>query len=215
MVDLQIIFPQELVPVSTVTLTSLLPPTLRVIGRDFRAVDEVLINDRAAPGVIILSRTALLCGLPQDLPPVAVSSVKVTSRTLALTDTSRIRFKLGRVPSKTTGILRLMQLFLKVFFTTPGTDIFNKGLGGGALKIIGSASGRDGSGLVGDVFVAVATTERQVIAIQGRQQQTPPEERLLAARVTEARFSHAEAALMATIELTNQTGRAALANLVI
>jgi hypothetical protein len=214
-VDLQIIFPQELAVVRSSTLVSSSPPTLRVLGQDFRAVDEVLINDVASPGVILLSSKALLARVPDSVPPSSIASIVVTSRTLTLTDSSRIKFQLGRVPSKTTGILRLMQLFLKILFTTPGTDIFSKNLGGGALRIAGAAAGRTGTNLVGDVIVAVGNTERQVIALQGRQGQVPPEERLLSAQVISSRFDPEDASLLASIQLTNQTGRPALANLVV
>lgn len=218
-VDLQVVFPQESIRLNQIRLSPRsplgIPRSLDIVGQDFRSVDEVLINDIPSPDIIVLSKTRLLAQLPDSLQKVPnVVSVSVLSRNLTITNRSLIRFRISDTPGRVTGILRLVQLFLKVLFTTPGSDIFNKRTGGGALVNIGETFGADeGGDIISDFVISVDTTARQILAQQGRNPRIPRDERLLSARVKAAGFNRQLGALIATVELTSQAGRAALANL--
>ena len=214
-VDFQVCFPQELVKVSTVhTVPGLPVRTLDIFGDDFRSADEVLMNEVPSPSFVIVSKNRILAEVPEALKDSTVSSISVLSRKLTVTPRSYIRFRIGRTPSKVSGILRLLQLFMRLLFQTPGTDIFAPKLGGGALVHIGqSVSIEQGTDLVGDFIVSVDNTTRQIIQIQGRDQTIPPDERLLTAKVISAGFNKNETAIIASIEVMSQAGRAALARL--
>lgn len=214
-VDLQVIYPQETVALTSVDVVpGLLPATIAIVGADFGSVDEVLINDVASPDVIVLSKTKLLAQIPDGMRPTDLLSVSVTSRRLTLTARSLLRFQISNTPRKVSGILRLMQLFVKLLFTSPGTDIFSPQLGGGGLRRLGQTFSAQASGdIVSDFVISVDTTVRQIIALQGRDASIPPDERLLSARVTNAGFVKAETALIVTIELSNQTGQSERFNL--
>lgn len=215
-VDLQVAFPQEAIQITSVQrVPGSSPAVLDVLGVDFSSVDEVLVNEIVAPDFAVLSRQRLLVTVPEGASEI-VRSVSVTSRRLVLTEQSFLRFRISNVPSKVSGILRLVQFFTKVLFTSPGTDIFNKRLGAGALKNLGRTfSKNDTGGIVSDFVVAVENTSRQIIAIQGRQPSLPQDERLLVAKVTSARFSASDSALRVSTEITSQAGRSALANLTV
>jgi len=215
-VDFQVVFPVEVVKLNSIHLVfGSDPPVLDVFGQDFRAVDEVVINDLLSPGWNALSKTRLLVILPEGLTPAQVTSINVTSRKLVVTDKSILKFRVSSTPAKVTGILRLMQLYVKLMLTTPGSDIFNKKAGGGLLSFIGStAYGAEGGDLVRRFVIANDQVSRQIIAIQSRQPSLPPDEKLLAAKVLSARFSISQSALMASTELTTQAGRSAATNLV-
>lgn len=216
-VDLQVAFPQEAIQVTSVTrVQGTSPPVLSVIGDDFSAVDQVIINDIEALDFAITSTTRLLVAVPASLANSVVQSVVVTSRRLVITPQSFIKFRVSSIPSKVSGILRLVQFFTKILFTTPGSDIFNKRLGAGALRNLGRTfSKSDTGGIVSDFVVSVQTTSRQIIAIQGKLPQLPQDERLLAANVTEAFFDANASALNVTVEIISQAGRSALAQLTV
>ncbi len=216
-VDFQVVFPQSAVPLSAVSIVQgMTPRTIRVTGLDFTAVDQVLINDIASPDVVILSKTVLLAQVPVQLTLVTLTSVQVVSRNLAISPRSVIKFQVGPVASKVSGILRLMQIFLKILLTTPGRDIFAPKIGGNALKDIGLTFGADQGGtIVSDIIVAVDTTSRQITAIQSRDPSIPRDERLLAATVSSAAYNSNEGALVVSIELTSQAGRSAIANIMV
>lgn len=218
MVDFQVVFPQELIQLtSVVLLQGVRPLTLDVTGLDFRSVDEVTINEIPSSSVIIVSKTRLLAQVPADLQASFIlQTINVTSRKLTLSPRSQIRFRLGRTTSKVRGILRLVQLFLKILFTTPGTDIFSPRIGAAALKNIGKNFGPEQGGtIVSDFVVAVATTSRQIVAIQSRDPSVPRGERLLSAKVIAANFDNSLSALIVSVELTSQAGEVAQANVMV
>jgi hypothetical protein len=216
-IDLQCVFPQEMVRIAQVSeVPGLFPRTLNIIGQDFRSVNEVLINGLLSPNFVILGPQRLLAQVPSQIQNNIVSSVSVLSNVLTLTAKSLIKFQLGTRTQKVSGLLRLCQVFLKILFTTPGRDIFSPNLGGAGLKNIGrSFSKAEGSGVVSDLYVAVSTTVNQITALQARNTRLPREEKLLSATVTSAQFNTQELALIATIELLSQTGQFALANLML
>lgn len=213
MIDFQVVVPQELVKVSQVTAVPGLPVrTLNVHGDDFRSVEEVLLNEVPSPSFVVVSKTQLLVQVPDSLSNDTITSISVLSTKLVITQRSFMRFRIGHTANKTRGILRLMQLFLKVLFTTPGSDIFSPQSGGGALIHLGKSVDA-GSDLAGGLVVSVDTTTRQIIQMQGRNQAIPPDERLLSASVLSAGFNKNETALIASVQLTSMAGRSAIARL--
>lgn len=212
-VDLQIAVPQEAIRVSQVTTVPGLPVrTLRITGDDFRSADEVLMNEIPAPSFLVLNKGTLLAQVPDALKYGTVTSVSVLSRNLIITPRSFIKFKLGIVPGKTRGILRLMQVFLRLLLQTPGSDIFAPKLGGGALAHLGqSISTEEGSDVISSFIISVDNTRSQLIQIQGRNQLLPPDERLLSANVLSAGFNKNETAIITSIQLDSQAGASAVA----
>lgn len=213
-VDFQVVFPQELIHLSQISIVpGLVPRTLDIVGEDFRSVDEVIINQVPSPDVIIVSKTRLLAQLPDSVQTDRPTTISVISRNLTITPRSLIRFRISRTPGKVRGILRLMQKFLKILFTTPGSDVFAPRIGGAGLRNIGQTFGRsEGGDIVSDFVIAVDQTTRQIISIQARNPRVPRDERLLAARIVSAGFNKVESALVVRLELTSQAGRAATAN---
>ncbi len=216
-VDFQVVFPQQAIQLNSVRVVpGASPATIDVIGQDFRSVDEVTINGLVSPQVVVLSKTRLLAAVPQGLAVTALSSVSVTSRDLTISPKSLIKFQVGPTPSKVSGILRLVQVFLKLLLTTPGRDIFAPRIGGNALKDLGQTFGEDQGGLiVGDMIIAVSTTQRQLLSIQARDPTIPRDERLLSAVVSNADYNVAESALIVGVTLTSQAGRSATANIMV
>lgn len=218
MVDFQVAFPQEFIQLTSVALVpGVRPLTLDVTGLDFRTIDEVTINGISSPTVVVVSKTRLLAQVPAELQSSFVlQSLNVTSRKLTLSSKSQITFRVGRTPSKVRGILRLVQLFLKILLTTPGTDIFSPRIGAAALKNIGKNFGAEQGGtIVSDFVVAVATAARQIVAIQSREPSIPRGERLLSAKVIAANFDSSLSALVVSVELAAQSGEVARANVMV
>jgi len=216
-VDLQVVFPQETIRLTSVRVAAgTTPILLDVVGEDFSSIDVVEINEIEAPAFFILSRTRMLVQMPDGLATTQIRNVTIISRKFVLTEKSLLRFRVGRVPSKVSGTMRLVQLFLKVLLTTAGTDIFNRKMGGSATKNLSRTfSGKASTAITSDFVVSVQNTVRQITAMQSRTAGLPASEKLLNAKVLKAQFSPLEAALLVTIEVSSQTGRAAIANLVV
>lgn len=216
-VDFQICFPQQIINLSSVQeVVGMSPRTVSVIGDDFRYVDDVLINGLESPEVVILSKRRLLAQVPAAVGLNPVTNVSVTSNQLAITPQSVISFQVGQTASKVTGLLRLVQVFLKILFTTPGRDIFAPRIGAAALKNVGTTFGSDeGGNIVSDFVISVSTAQRQIISIQSRDPSIPQDERLLTATVLSAAYNSNQMALIVSVEITSQTGRTALANVAV
>lgn len=212
-IDLQTVSPQEIVHLNGVVVSPGPPRVVNVNGVDFRSVDEVLVNGVASPSFSVLSKTQLVAEVPSSAEGELISSVQVLSKKLTLSERSQLRIRIGRTPGRVTGILRLMQMFVKILLTTPGRDIFNPSLGGGAMKNVGSTFGSNESrDIINDFVIAVDTTSRQIIAIQGRDSAIPRDERLLGAKVLSAEFNRSLGGLDARVQITSQAGRDAVAN---
>jgi hypothetical protein len=191
-----------------------IPAALDISGVDFSAVEEVQMNGVTSPDFIVISQTRMVAQVPDVLSAATITSVSVLSRRITLTPKSFLRFRIAPSAGRVSGILRLVQLYMKVIFTTPGRDIFAPNLGGGLLRNLGATFGADQtSDVAANLVVAVSQTNRQIVAIQSRDQRIPRDERLLTARVVSTNFDRAQAALLGTIELQSQAGRSALANL--
>lgn len=213
MIDFQTIAPQQIAHLTQVRVLPGPPRVVAVSGDDFRSVDEVFINQVPSPDVVVLSKNSLMAQVPDSALLDRINDVTVLSKKLVLSDSSQLRFRIGRTPGRVTGILRLMQLFLRILFTTPGRDIFSPKLGGGALKNVGATFGSsDGSSIVNDFVISVDTTSRQIIAIQGRDSTIPRDERLLGVTVVSATYNRSMGGIDAAVKLTSQAGREATAN---
>jgi hypothetical protein len=212
-VDFQVVVPQESIELRDVSIGSYNGfAAVRVTGKDFSAVDEVLINDVPSSGVYVVSGTELVASIPEGVT--TVTSVVVLNRTFTVTASSLLRFRVGKTPGRVSGTLRLVQLFVKTLFKTPGSDIMAPSSGGGFMRALGSnISKSDGKNLLTDLVVAVNQTTRQLIGIQSRDQRSARDERLLSATVTGSSFDKTQGALYVTVELLSQSGKASTVNM--
>ena len=212
-IDLQTVFPQESVLLNQVRVLPGPPRTVSVIGADFSSVDTVLINQSESPDVVVVSKTSLLAQVPDIVAGDRITSVAVLSRNITLSERSLLKIRIGQTPGRSSGILRLIQFFIKVLFTTPGRDIFSPRLGGGALRNIGATFGAgQSSDIVNDFVIAVDVTSRQIIAIQGRDSSIPRAERLLSAQVLSASFNKSLGGIDASVQISSQAGQQGVAN---
>ena len=216
-VDLQLAFPQRILQVSSVqAVEDADVPTYAIRGDDFSAVDEVRFDEVASPSVIIRSKHLLLAVVPEVLRSQVTYNITVVSFGVAHTEKSVVAFRFGRSNGRVVGGSKLVQLFLKVLLSEPGSDIFSPTLGGGALRDLGQTFSKSAAGsLLGNFVIAVDATARQVQALQSHSVKTPLSERLLSAKVASAHFDEAETALIVSIQLTSQAGTTSQANLVL
>ncbi len=213
--DLQFIQFQDALPITGVDeIPDLFPRSLEISGIDFRNATEVLINESTSPSFVIASKNKILAEVPGVDKRTTIRNVSILSADFTATVQSRIRFRFGQDPKKLTGLKAMMQVFLKLLFTTNGTDAFAPQMGGSGLKNIGrSFDVGQGSTIVSDFAIAVRRTEQQIKALQSKQPRLPDDERLAAARLLNAKFDVNLTALLARVELIAQSGKLAYANL--
>lgn len=213
--DLQFIQFQDALPVTGVDeIPDLVPRSLEIIGKDFRNTTEVLINESTSPSYIIAAKNRILAEVPDSEKKSTVRTVSVLSADFTATVQSRIRFSIGQDPKRATGLKAMMQIFLKILFTTSGTDAFATRLGGSGLKNIGrNFDIGQSSTIVSDFSIAVRRAEQQIKSLQSRQPRLPDDEKLASAKLLNAKFDVTLTALLARVELIAQSGKLAYANL--
>lgn len=209
MVDLQFIEIRDVLKLVNVELvTGASPATLLIRGADFNHAKDVYINEVLSPDVVITSGKTLLAQIPPTQIGLNITSVIVSSNRLTRTDRSFITFGLGDTPGTVDGFTRLIQLFLKVMLQTPGSDIFAPRIGGGLLRAVGQLVGHPTNNtLTSDFKRASDEARRQIMSLQAKNPKLGMTERLLYARVVEARFIPSTLTLEGRISIGNQAGQ--------
>lgn len=214
MVDLQIIEIRDLLTVKRFKIAQgVVPRSIEVFGIDLRSVREVRINETRSPSVVVISNNRLLAQVPEQI--VAIRSLVAISNKLTNTKRSMIQFKLGDTTSFTSGLERLVQVFLKILLQTPGTDAFNPLLGGGVLAAAGKLSQNpsNASSVAADVSQGVDRTRKQLIAIQAHDPALAVSEKLLYARLLDAHFTPQEQVLACQMDIANHAMKSSLTSL--
>jgi hypothetical protein len=206
--DLQVLEIRDILNVTNVLPAhGITPRTVRIFGSDFNSAHEILINDAKSPSVIIISSRELLAQVPPSIGGAAVRSVAVISHRLTNTRSSKLTYKLGDTTRTISGMERLIQQFIKMLLSTPGRDIFAKKIGGGLLRTVARQTARGGGSMVADLHMGVDRTRRQIMTLQANDKTVALTERLLYARVVEARFIQQELALVGKIAMGNQANQ--------
>lgn len=195
-------------------IPGMFPRSLQITGPDFRHAIEVLINEVNSPSFAIANRNTILAEVPASEKKNTIRSLSVLSADFTATIRSRVRFRIGKDPKKVSGLKAMMQTFLKLLFTTAGTDAWAQKIGGSGLKNLGKNFGLgETQTIVSDFAISVRRAETQMKALQSQQTRIPDDERLLAANLLNAKFDVNLTALLARVELISQSGVRAIANL--
>jgi hypothetical protein len=214
MVDLQIIEIRDVLSITGVQpLPGLTPRSVRVYGKDFRNVYEVLVNDAISPSVYVVTNTEMLVQVPLPIGGAPVRTVQAVSHKLTSTEKSKITFRLGDTTHGVAGMERLVQSFIKMLLQTPGSDIFAHKHGGGVLRTVARQTTRGGGSMVADLTVGVERASKQLMNLQSINMAMPLTERLLFARVIDAKFIQSDLALVGRINIGNQARQRSLVSL--
>jgi hypothetical protein len=213
--DLQFVMFQDALRLTGVREIPLMTPrSLQILGKDFHHAVEVQINETKSPSFVIANSKTIIAQVPSGQVKSNIRSVSVLSSDFTATFRSKISFRIGDNPTMASGLKAMMQTFLKVLLTTPGTDSFSQRMGGNALKNLGSSFDlSQTSSVVSDFTIAVSRTATQIRTIQSKQSRLDDDERLLAANVLHVRFDPNLTALIARVELIPQSGKRAIVNL--
>lgn len=214
MVDLQVIEVRDILPVYAASaIPDSDPPTISITGKDFRNAQEVYINETSSPSIIITSNTSILAELPANMFGTQIRTITIISSRLTRMDRSKLFFRIADTPLAVSGFERLIQLFLKILLQTPRSDIFTN-IGGALIGVLGrKISKPTTSTLTSDLHIAVTRARQQIMSMQSGDPMISMEERLLFAKVIEAKFIPSELALIGKIALGNQAGKSSVVGL--
>ena len=114
--------------------------SLSIVGRGFENTTAVLINGYRSPTFVVLSPTRILADQPPIVLGNPITSITVLKSDIRDSSASVISFEANLPPIRYSEQTLLVQQYLKILLTTPGSDIFSPRSGGGLLKLIGAVS---------------------------------------------------------------------------
>lgn len=214
MKDFKIIEVQTVLKVTSVTVVrGLNPPSVLVVGNQLNLAQVVEYNGEKATEFFIPSPDRMLLRVPSSQVGKSLKELKVLSSAPLPNLRSGIRLSMFGPARLVSGMERLVQAWLLIFFTTPGSDIFSPESGGGARALIGRSSNGDGSGIAADLALAVERTTSELLRLQAKSPLLPPSERLLSCTLSSVRFDPEMITLYATVSLQNMLGESSVMTL--
>jgi hypothetical protein len=189
-------------------------PTLEIKGDDFRTVEKILINEVPAPEFIIVNKHTIYVQLP-DAARNKISNIQVVSSKFTKTNHySVIQYELGTKTKTVSGLLKLVQLFVKWMLQSPNSDIFNPARGGGMQELVGKVqTTKTMDSVASAISRAVSNTVTQIRAAQVNTQGLPLDERLLGAEIQDIQIFEKQMEARVKISIRSVAGQEAVAAL--
>lgn len=181
---------------STVVGTDMVSPSkvsadsglLVVKGEDFTKTTSVRVN-KVRVDFVVIDPGTLYCELPADAK--YLDTVEVISSSRTVSRETFFEYMLGDSPTTTSGPAKMTFQFVKLLMTTPGTDIFNKNMGGNLQHWVGQTVDlKNPYALIAKTVLSITTLGANVAGSQ-LASRLPPEERLASVQVADIGFSEA------------------------
>ena len=193
-------------------LLGLSTSSITLEGSRFNTATRVLFNGIDALSFTVNSDNLITATLPKSLNRKKIESVDVLGDSFHSGGRTRMVFEIGSTPRRTEGVVKLLQHFVKLLLTTPGTDIFRKTQGGGLLPALGTVVDPSNPGpLSARVMASINRARGQLVASQAVRF-VPPEEKLRAVEVVRLSFDRPTLSLLLWLRLETMAGSKAFAN---
>lgn len=205
MKDIRIVRAQAILQVYSFSpIRGFVPASIVVLGKDLNKTTEILINGVVATEFFIQSASRMIVKIPVVQVGQTISNLMVLSDVPLTQKDALLAFRLDKPPQVVEGIDRLIQSWLMIFLSTPGSDIFSPRSGGGALEIIGRSTDSSGKGAAADLAAAIERTNSELLRLQSQDRKIPPSEKLLSSSLVSMSFNPNTTALSARVEIRNQ-----------
>lgn len=205
--DLRVVSAKILLKVVAASpIRGFVPQSIMVVGKNFDQTTEVQYNGILAEEFVIASSTRLIVRIPPSQVGKKFTDLKVLAPASATKSDAVLSLGMTAPIKSISGIDRLVQNWVMVFFTTPGTDIFSPESGGGGASLIGRSTDRSGTGVTADLSLAIEKTKQELIRIQSNTQTVPPSEKLLSSSLEKVEFDEKTTVLSARVNIQNMLG---------
>jgi hypothetical protein len=183
------------------------PPAIIIIGDKFNYANEIQFNGIQVSEFLIASTTRIVARIPNSQIGKELVELLVLAPVQSVQTDALVTFGMTKPIRALAGIDRLVQNFLLTFFTTPGSDLFDKTAGGGGRALIGQNVGTsDRMNAVASLTLAVDRTKQELLRKQAKNSKIPPSEKLLSATLTDVKFDPQATTLYGVVSLRNMVG---------
>lgn len=184
------------------------PPSVLVLGENLSRTSEVLYNGIEAREFLVSGENRLVVRIPESQVGKDLYDLEVFTSAPLTNTAANILLGVGSGARNVEGIERLIQSFVMVFMTTPGSDIFSPQSGGGGRALVGRTTDRSGKSVAADLAQAVDRTRTELLRVQSLDRRIPPSERLLSASLAGMQFDPETTILSARVDIRNILGDA-------
>ena len=215
MADLQVAYLRDVMPVTRIEPVDTSVPSIRILGRHMSSATVVLINGLESPLFIPISDSEVIAEIPTSIVNDLIRSVAVLSNRMGTAERAVLVFRLGGASSKVSGIQRLVQRYVLMLLTSPGSALLNPTLGGGLLKFVGKAMGGVSTNdrIAATVQQSVTKAAEDIRKIQATSSGLTAAEKLVSAQLAGVQFDARTTTLAIRVIVDSAAGRSALANL--
>lgn len=214
MKDLRVVNARVVLPVHSVfPLRGFYPPSILVVGSQFSKTESVELNGVLVKEYAITADDRIIVRLPDSLIGKSLNSVRIYSTVSLANMDAIVSMGLTRPVLTVAGIDRLVQSWLLLFFTTPGSDVFSKESGGGGNTLIGKSTDREYRSVASDVAIAVNKTKAELQRTQAVATGIPLSEKLLTADMEQCFFDQSTSTLNVVVSIQNMLGQFAQVSL--
>jgi hypothetical protein len=208
MKDFKILTAKILLKINTVVpVRNFLPPAIMVTGEDLNKLDQIYYNEVLAEDYIITSSSRLVVAVPESQIGKDLFSLKIISTVPVPFKDADLTLELGGPLRSISGIERLIQSWLLIFMTNPGSDIFSPDSGGGGRSIIGKPTDSLHKSVSADLTLAIERAKSELLRLQSKYPRVPPSEKLLSASLENIAFNQSTGILSARVSITNMIGQ--------
>jgi hypothetical protein len=206
-ITIRVVHLRRLIPLSSIReLPGVTPRSIEVRGNRMDLASMVEVNGQTAVDFAPLDASRLLVTLPASFRG-SVTEIAVLSDSLDQGGKSLAYYDLGTHPRRSDGKYRILQRFVKLLLTTPGSDVWSPSSGGGMQQLAATViDPQSESAVSGEVQSRVMNVTGQIVRAQTQDYTVPMAERLLNAVVNGILFSTATQSLNVRVTLSFQDG---------
>ena len=194
---------------SVAPIRGFIPPSVIVLGDKMDLAQEVFFNDIKVSEFVVSASNRLVVRIPDTQVGKEFRNIQIFSSANLAKMSAVLAFGLVQPWKQVEGLERLIQSWMMVFFTTPGSDVFDPGSGGGVRSIIGKNTDAHGKGISADLALAIEKTQTELRKLQSKNSRIPLSEKLLSASLTSMNFDSTSSTLQARVALKNMLGEQA------
>lgn len=211
MISIQVLQLRDSIPIDRLSLHSSDPYVLRGTGKGFYAVASAEVNGFEA-SFEILNDNVILITVPDKAKGTLIRTVDLFSEKYTGRHPLRLDFSMnGRTVE---GVMKLVQQFVILLLTSPGSNTFAKSAGGGVLSVMKVSLDESNRGtIVGLIQNAIRNTSRQLQSIQSALP-LPADEKLRRAELLDISFDYNDLAIAPVIGIESVSGAKAVTKVV-
>lgn len=182
------------------------PTSIIATGCGLGRAAEVFYNGTFVEEFIVDSADRLIIRVPESQIGKNITELRAYSDGPKPGEAISVSLELVGPLKVVQGIERLVQSWLIVFYSTPGTSIFHKNSGGGARAIVGRTSTTKGSSVSADLAIAVEATQSEILRSQAVNKRIPPSERLLSSKLSSVIFDPKSTSISGRVSMVSILG---------